>query len=373
MYDLPVSSLLTGRRDGPTRRDLIAALTATGIGAAVRPARATQARLSLNENPFGPSPKVTEALRGALPQVGRYGDDAPVQALLERIERLENLPREQIVLGEILGPLGVFLAGRPPSGGRFVLSVPGYPLVADAAAPEGGVTIGVPLDDRLCNDLPTLSRAVVGDTRALYLVNPHNPSGTTNDTKAFDAFIRDVARRTLVIVDEAYIEYDDIAHSAVRHTREGLNVAVFRTLDKIYGLAGLPIGYVLAPRGLAGRMRSAGFGDPHELGRLAVVAANAALADQNWVGEVRRRVVAGRMRVTEALDALHLQHTDSKANFVFFRSPIPVDQARAELSRNGIEAARPFPPLNDWIRIAIGTESEVDRTIAALNAVYRRT
>ena len=179
-----------------TRRHLLRAGAALGAATWLgRAATAAPARLSLNENPFGPSPEVLAALRDALPQVGRYGDDAPVQTLLDRIARLENIPREQIVLGEILGPLGVFLAGRSPAGGRFVLSVPGYPAVADAARPEGGVTIGVPLNAKLENDLPTLSRAVVGDTRALYLVNPHNPSGTTNAPDAFDAFIRNDQRR----------------------------------------------------------------------------------------------------------------------------------------------------------------------------------
>lgn len=358
---------------GLTRRHLLAAGATATFATPVGRALAKPARLSLNENPFGPSPKVLAALRSQLPLVGRYGDDAPVQALLDRIAAMENLPREQIVLGEILGPLGVFLAARPPAGGRFVLSVPGYPLVADAAAPEGGVAIGVPLNAKFGNDLPGLSRAVIGDTRAVYLVNPHNPSGTTNDAAEFDAFIRDVARRTLVIVDEAYIEYDDIAHSAVRYTREGLNVAVFRTLDKIYGLAGLPIGYVLAPKSLADSMHKAGFGDPHELGRLAVTAASAALADQDWVADVRRRVIDGRQRLTAALDRLHLEHSDSKANFVFFRSPLPVARARTALAGHGIEVARPFPPLDAWIRISVGTESEVERTIAALNAVYRPT
>ena len=349
---------------------MLGAAASLAASSVARGAGLTPARLSLNENPFGPSPAVRDALASSAARINRYGDDAGVAILLDRIAALERVPRDQIVLGEILGPLGLFLAAQPPAGGRFVLSVPGYTALVDAGRPVGATGIGVPLDAALRNDLPALDRAVTPGTRALYLVNPHNPSGTVNDPAAFDAFVRDVSRRTLVIVDEAYIEYDDIARSAVRFTREGRNVAVFRTLDKVYGLAGLPIGYVLAPRALAASLRSGGLGDPHELGRLAVAAANAALADQAWVSNVRSRTIAGRDRLTAALDRARLAHSDSRANFIFFRAGVDAAGRRIALARQGIEVARPFPPLDDWIRIAIGTEDEVTRTIAAIGRVF---
>jgi histidinol-phosphate aminotransferase len=171
-------------------------------------------------------------------------------------------------------------------------------------------------------------------------------------------------------VDEAYLEYDELeARSAVRFTRAGANVAVFRTLAKIYGLAGLPIGYTVAPPTLARSLRAVGLGDPHAQGRLALAAASAALADQDWVAQVRRRTLAGRRRLTAALDGLGLRHSASHANFVFFQSPVDAAQLRAKLREAGIETARPFPPLDTWLRIAVGTEAEVTRTINALQAI----
>ena len=356
-----------------SRRGLVAASLAGGsVGRALaNPGQATVAapvRVSLNENPFGPSPATRRALAAQLERVDRYGDESQSDALLTRIAAQEGVAREQIVVGEILETLGLFLAARPPAGGRFIYSLPGYTALIDAARPLGGVGVGVPLDAGLANDLPALSRAMTSDTRALYLVNPHNPSGTMNDRVAFDAFLREAAQRALVIVDEAYLEYDDMARSAVRFTRAGLDVAVFRTLDKIHGLAGLPIGYILAPLPLARALRAAGFGDPHGLGRLALAVANAALADTAWVSQVRRRTLAGRARLTEALDALHLQHSQSLANFVFFRSPVAADTLRHALAQRGILVARAFPPLTEWIRISVGTEAEVGRTIAALRS-----
>ena len=347
-----------------------ALLGAASIAPQAQGAAAPQARLSLNENPFGPSPAVRAALTENLGQINRYGDDRGVDALLERIASLERIPRAQIVLGEILDALGLFLAAQVPPGGRFVLSQPGYTAMVDAGRPVGAIGVGVPLDAQLRNDLPALRQAVDTGARAIYLVNPHNPSGTVNDPAAFDSFIRDVSAKTLVIVDEAYIEYDDIARSAVRFTREGRNVAVFRTLDKIYGLAGLPTGYVLAPLPLADSLRSGGLGDPHELGRLAIAAATAALADQAWVAKVRARTVAGRARLTASLDRLRLAHSESVANFVFFHAPADAAQKRKDLATHGIIAAHAFPPLDDWIRLAVGTEDEVTRTIAALERVF---
>ena len=361
-----------GRRDLLHVGGLLTLAAATGstpaAAASVQPGL-EPARLSLNENPFGPSPAVRRALLDEVGRVDRYGDPAAASDLVAQIAALENVAPEQVVLGEILEALGLHLAARTPAGGRFVYSLPGFTELVDAARPLGAVGVGVPLDAALANDLPALSRAVVGDTRVVYLVNPHNPSGTMNPPAAFDAFIADVSRRTLVIVDEAYLDYDDMALSAVRFTRAGANVAVFRTLDKIHGMAGLPIGYTLAPRGLADALHGEGFGDSHVLGRLALAAASAALSDQAWVASVRTRTLAGRARLTTALDRLGLQHSDSRANFVFFRSPVPAAGLRQQLAQHGILVGRAFPPLDEWIRVSIGTEDETTRAITALHAV----
>ena len=346
-------------------------LAAVPNAAAAAPGVPSPVRVSLNENPFGPAPGVRRALEQALPQAGRYGDAGAADRLLDRIAALEGVDRQQIVMGGMLEVLGLFLAAQAPAGGRFVYSVPGYTALVDAARPLGGVPVGVPLDAALNNDLPALERAAAAGAKAVYLINPHNPSGTASDRAAFDGALARLSQRALVVVDEAYLEYADMGLSAARLTRAGHDVAVFRTLDKIYGLAGLPVGYLLAPRPLAAALQAAGFGDPHELGRLQIAAADAALADQGWVREVRTRIVAGRERLTAALDRLGLQHSRSVANFVFFRSPGPADALRQALLQRGIVVARPFPPLDQWVRISVGTETEVSRTLSALQDSLR--
>ncbi|MES2054855.1 MAG: histidinol-phosphate transaminase [Pseudomonadota bacterium] len=345
-----------------------AATVATALPARGRPATA---RLSLNENEYGPSPRVAPAIARATPGIERYVDQNEVDALTRQIAALEGVASEQIVIGEVLEPLGLYLARQRPGGGGIVFSAPGYTALVDAAAPLGGRAVPVPLNADLENDLPALARAVDAQTLAVSLVNPHNPSGTVGDAAALHQFIAETAKRTLVVVDEAYLEYDDLAgRSAIRHVRSGANVLVFRTLAKIYGLAGLSIGYAVAPHALAKGLRQSGIGAPHSLNRLALAAAAAALADQAHVGSVRSSVAAERQRLTAVLNQSGLRHSESRANFVFFSTPEAAG-FRAAFVAAGIQVARPFPPLDDWIRISIGRPVDNDRVIAVLRGLTK--
>ncbi len=268
----------------------------------------------------------------------------------------------------VLEPLGLYLARQRPGGGEIVYSAPGYTALIDSAAPLGGRGIPVPLDARLENDLPALARAITDKTLAVSLVNPHNPSGTTNETPSLHRFIEESARRTLVVVDEAYLEYDAFDQkSAIAHVRAGRNVLVFRTLAKIYGLAGLAIGYAVAPAELARGLRNAGIGAPHSLTRPALAAAAVALADQTHVQTVRCATLAQRETLNALIDRRGWRRTDSRANFVFFQPPRP-EALRDALKQAGIDIARPFPPLDDWLRITIGRPAENARVLALLRS-----
>jgi histidinol-phosphate aminotransferase len=206
-------------------------------------------RLSLNENPFGPSPRAVDAIRADLVGLSSYTGDALAE-LTFLVSRRERIASEQIVLGEVLHVFGHYLSATGGSGGEFIYSVPGYTALVDAVEPAGGIVVGVPLNELFENDLRTIADRVNGRTRAVYLVNPHNPSGTVSEAAEFIDFVHRLSRRTLVIVDEAYLEFtpDFEARTVVGLVRNGANVAVFRTFSKIYGLASLAIGYVLAPR-----------------------------------------------------------------------------------------------------------------------------
>ena len=350
-----------------SRREWLAMSAAVTSVAAVPAGPApNRVRLSLNENAWGPSPRVAPAIRAAAVGIERYVEQAEVDALIRQIATLEGVAPDQVVIGEVLEALGLYLARQRRSGGGIVFSAPGYTALVDAAAPLGGRAVPVPLNERLENDLPALAGSISADTMAVSLVNPHNPSGTVSDAAAFHAFVAAAAQRTLVVVDEAYLEYAEFqALSAIRHVRAGANVLVFRTLAKIYGLAGLSIGYAVAPVALARGLREAGIGAPHSLSRVALAAATAALGDKQHVGTVRAATLAGRRRLHGAVEELGLRHTDSRANFVFFRSDRAA-RLRAAFAADGVQVARPFPPLDDWIRITVGRPGEIDRVIAIL-------
>lgn len=363
---LPLASVL------PTRM-----LAAAERGGAAVPASAAPAgqliRLDLNESSYGPSPKVAEAVQQAFAQAPRYVSAGQAQALSAQIARLEGVAPEQVIIGEVLEALGQHLA-LAAGGGSFIYSVPGYGALVDAAAPFGGRAIEVPLDAQLRNDLPALLAAIQPDTRALFVVNPHNPSGTISPQAAFDDFVETAAQQALVIVDEAYLDYqpDAAARSAVRQLRAGLNVVVFRTLGKIHALAGLQIGYALLPAPLAEALRKRGVGGAHSLNQLSIAAAAASLDDPGHIARVRQQVEQEREAWLSLLRLRGLAFAEPAGNFVFIDTGRPHAEIAAGLLQRGIQIARAFPPYANWIRITIGTAVENTRAKAALLEVLKR-
>jgi histidinol-phosphate aminotransferase len=316
--------------------------------------------LNLNENAFGYSSSVVPAIQKEFPRLSRYADAALAQTFAEQIAAYERIPVEQVVLGEILGALGLYLGSQGGPGGEFVYSTPGYLALIDSAARVGGVGIPVPLNSQHGNDLDALAAKVNTKTRALYLINPHNPTGTVSDDTAFKHFLRETSRQAPVIVDEAYLEYtaDFESRSAVSLVREGANVLVFRTFDKIHGLAGLPIGYTLVPGQLAKALHKQGLGDAESLGRFNIAAASAALSDTAHVRQVRSFVADERTKWIGVLDELKIQHSQSVASFIFFDTGRPQAELAISIRARGVDIGRAFPPYTNWARITIGRPEE---------------
>jgi histidinol-phosphate aminotransferase len=328
------------------------------------------ARLGLNENPYGPAPAVTAALEREFKNLCRY-TGAEYSALLERIAAHESVPKEQIILGEILEPLGTYLSLQGGPGGEFIYSDPGYTALIDAAAAVGGHAIGVPLDAHMHNDLPAISARVSAHTRAVFLVNPHNPTGIVSEPEELKSFARTISRRALCIVDEAYLEFAGRyqERTLADLVRGNENVIVFRTFAKVYGLAGLDIGYGLMPRGIAGALRAQGLDNPHLFNRLAVAAAAASLQDAAYVGRVTRQVEEEREKWFRLFRELKVRFTPSGANFVFFETGMPHVQFAAALLKEHIEIGRAFAPYDHWARISIGLPQENAMARAAVHRV----
>jgi len=332
-------------------------------------------RLSLNENPYGPSPNVGRAVELEFDRLSRYADEPLARQLAEQIAEHEHIPVEQVVLGEILDLLGLFLGSSGGPGGEFLYSRPGYLALINAAAHVGGIGVPVPLNAQYQNDLVALKSKVNAKTRAIYLINPHNPTGTISDDETFKSFLRESSQSAVVVVDEAYLEYtsDFTTRSAVSLVREGANVVVFRTFDKIHSLAGMPIGYVLAPRSLADALRKQGAGNAEGLGRPNLVAASVALADTTHVENTRRAIANERGIWLSVLRELNLPHTDTRTNFVFFDSGRPQPELAAAMRERGIDIGRAHAPYTNWARITIGLPSENLRAQNALRASLKES
>jgi histidinol-phosphate aminotransferase len=325
-------------------------------------------QLSLNENPYGPSAYVTEAIRSEFSSLCRYADKQASQRLAQQVAQYEHLPVEQVILGDILESLGLYLGKEGGTGGEFIYSTPGYLALINAATQLGGVAVPVPLNSHYQNDLPALQAKVNRKTRAIYLINPHMPTGTLSRDGEFKHFVTQIAQHTLVIVDEAYLEYaqDFASRSVVSLVRAGMNVIVFRTFDKIHGLAGLPMGYILAPRLLADALRSKEVGGAMSLGRLNVAAASAALRDLGQVENTRNAVDRERSLWFSLLQELKLEYAESAGNFVFFHTGMPHTEFSERMLSLGVNIGRAFPPYNDWARITIGLPEENRQARAAV-------
>ncbi|MBR0695639.1 histidinol-phosphate aminotransferase family protein [Bradyrhizobium lablabi] len=360
-----------------SRRDCIAAtgIALAGLGRTSQSAGGAggslpRARLSLNENPFGPSDFAVAAIRKELHQISRYADRES-GGLAQALAMREGVALDQILFGEILDALGFQLALNGPTGGEFIYSEPGYTAPVDAAVLAGARALGVPLDQQLENDLPAIAAKVSAKTQAIYLVNPHNPSGTVTDGVQFRRFVQKMSTLATVIVDEAYLEFepDFDERTVVGLTRAGDNVIVFRTFSKMFGLAGLSFGYAVAPRAHAASLRRAGVGTSESINRLVIAAVTGSLGDTDYVTTTRSKVVAERKKWHRLFEAMNVRHSESRANFVFFETGRPHAEFAAALRAEGVDIGRAFPPLDSWARISIGLPEENDiarKTVAKL-------
>jgi histidinol-phosphate aminotransferase len=327
-------------------------------------------RLSLNENPFGPAPSVVAALQREFVDLCRYTNSG-FGELLSSIAAKESIAEEQIILGEILEPLGTHLSLKGGPGGEFIYSDPGYTALIDSAAAVGGVGVPVRLNRDMQNDLNAIPSKINQRTRAVFLVNPHNPTGTVNDALELKRFVGTASRRAVVIVDEAYLEFaDDFPQRTLAPlVSAGANVIVFRTFAKAYGLAGLDIGYGLLPKTIAQTLRKQGLGNPHLFNRLAVAAASASLKDASYLSSIAGKVAREREVWFQLSRELRVYMSASSGNFIFLETGLPHVDFAAALLKEGVDIGRAFPSYDRWARISIGLPEENAIARAAVRKV----
>jgi histidinol-phosphate aminotransferase len=335
--------------------------------------------LASNETPFGPLEGVVDAARHAVIGANRYPDPsyAPLrQAIADRY----GVPYERIALGE--GSCDILISAGEAllePGAEVVYAWPSFSVYPHLAAAAGAREIRVPLDSGARHQLDAIAAEITVATRLVLICNPNNPTSTALPLEEIERFLAKVPDYVCVLLDEAYVEFSlsvGDTYASVELLDRYPNLVILRTFSKVYGLAGLRVGYALSGND-AFRVAVDQVRQPFYLTSAAVAAAVEALKHQD---EVERRVeqtVATRVAVTEQLREIGLWVADSDANFLWVRvddSDEPDDapvvaalQERGVLVRAGGALGGP-----GYVRVTVGTTAENERFIAALREVLGR-
>jgi histidinol-phosphate aminotransferase len=277
-------------------------------------------KLASNENPLGPSPKAVEAMRAAAEGVNRYPDGTSFR-LREALSRRLGIEAHQLVFGtgsdEVLELIGKSFLGP---GDEAVFAWPSFAMYPIVVKGMGATPVAVPLDAGLVHDLPAMAAAIGERTRVVVVCNPNNPTGTSVGAEVFDRFVAALPQGVILAVDEAYFEYvrrDDFP-DALGWVSRRPGTAVLRTFSKIYGLAGLRVGYAVMDPELAGYLERARH--PFNVSLIGEAAALAALDDDEHVERTLRANREGAEYLTRELEALGIQIWPTDANFLLAKT-----------------------------------------------------
>jgi histidinol-phosphate aminotransferase len=324
-------------------------------------------KLASNENPLGPSPRALQAIESAVGRLHRYPDGSGYY-LRKRLSEKYALPFDGIVLGNGSNEI-IELAIRTflLPGDEVVMPAPSFLVYKLAVQTMGGKAVHVPLKD-FAIDLEQTSRAVTPRTRIIFVNNPNNPTGTIVSRAGFESFLDGIPRETIVVLDEAYIEFNrdaDTPRGFDYIDRRGPYVVVLRTFSKAYGLAGLRIGYGAMNPAVAdylNRVRQ-----PFNTGHLSQVAALAAVDDEDFLEQTRNAVWEGMRYLYREIEKLGLPCLPSQANFFLIELPVDAKRVFEAMLAQGVI----IRPMNSYgmsrhIRINAGLPEENERFVKAL-------
>jgi histidinol-phosphate aminotransferase len=368
-----------------SRRSLLSAASAgTAVALAGAPALAasTETRpplfgpkpglawLTYNENPYGPSPKAIAAMADAATKGCYYADDA-AERLRAMIAERFGLTADQVAIGN--GSTEVLSAAALDWGQRGPIVCPELffddPL--EVAQRHGARLIRVPLRGDMSVDLDAMAAAAAANKAAMvYLCNPNNPTAMLVEPEVLRAFAQRLPAGTTLLVDEAYNELTDRpqANSMLDLVKGGRDVIVTRTFSKIYGLAGLRVGYALTTPENARRINGSLMTIVLSSG--AIAAAIASLNDAAFMSFSKNRILEGRRMILEAARKAGAEVLPSQANFVFVRVP-DANAVKARMAERGIVIRGAYGKWSHWSRVSTGKIEDVRRYAAALPEVLR--
>jgi len=327
--------------------------------------------ISGNENAFGYSQMAQMAIMQKLQGANRYPRQEAVD-LQNAIAAREDVPANYVLQSPGSGPILVMTALAFAEPGKNVVTVePGYTQLTNAFQEHGGEVKKVPLNDDLQYDLDAIKDAMDENTAVVYICNPNNPTGTIVDPVKLTQFIMSAPKDVLIFVDEAYLELAPGGlekNSMVKLVKQRKNLIIARTFSKVFGMAGLRIGYGISQPETLEKLKAYYMGGPSIL---STVAATAALQDQDFFDFSVESYHNVRSMVKDRLDELGLEYAEPNGSFIFIHTGVPIDELQARMAEEQIQIGRPFPPMLDWARVSIGTEEEMQVFLETFEKVMK--
>ncbi|MGE9312615.1 pyridoxal phosphate-dependent aminotransferase [Niabella sp. CJ426] len=343
-------------------RDIFAAGTSNSIYSGKA---ADIIKLSSNENPYGPSPQARKAMSEAVNGCNRYPWETTT-LLREKISIPYQLAKENVIIGagssELLGLVSVLAALKK---GNIVAPDPTFRLWMPAAKKLGTPVKLVPLTEQKAVDLQRLKEAIDADTRMVYICNPNNPTGTVLPASELETFIKEVAPSVIILLDEAYTEFEDtksVAHLVNEHP----NLIVAKTFSKIYGMAGARVGYALAHANTIQQLNDLQPWANAGAGGISLAGAIASLEDTSFVTMCKKENAKARNIFYQALDQNGIPYIPSATSFVYFDTAKYPKDFKAVLEAKNIIGARSFEENSKWLRLSMGTIKEMDQVAEAI-------
>jgi histidinol-phosphate aminotransferase len=330
----------------------------TALGAA----RASAILLNSNENAYGPLPKTMAAMQQALGWANRY-PDFDYDALVLAISDLHKIRPQQVITGcgstEILRvAAAAFLA----PGAKLVIPWPTFEAIGEYAGPTGADVVKVPLTSSYAHDLDAML-ALAGSTPSLfYICNPNNPTASLTHRKDLDSFIAKLPANSYVVIDEAYHHFATNSPdytSFLDRPADNPRVIVARTFSKIYGMAGMRLGYGVSAVETTQRLRR--FQTQDNVNMVAAQAGLAALQDTDEMQLATRRNAADRQEFFSQAAQRGLKVIPSFANFAMLDAGRPTTQVASHFKQSGILIGRRFPPMENFVRVSFGRPNEMQQ------------
>ncbi len=328
-------------------------------------------KLASNENLLGPSPKAVAAIRKELPNIYLY-PEGPCPVLRKALAEKFAISEDMVVISNGADNLILMIANAFVNEGDGVMMAdPTFSVYTNVTQIMGGTPIKVRLKD-FTHDLESMLKKVNRKTKLVFICNPNNPTGTTVDREAFNHFLSKLPQGIIVVLDEAYGDFveDAFFPNGLDYLKEGRQLIVLRTFSKVYGLAGLRIGYALGREDLIGCLYQVR--DPFPVHRLAQVAAVAALHDEDHAIRSIQLIYEGKRYLYRELDRMGISYVPSQANFIF----IDFEKDSGEIYKALLKEGIIIRPGKVWgyptfARLTIGRMDDNRRFIKALKKIVR--